>query len=153
VGEFQALQSIYDASLTATPNGFCASEHGPTVNGSFGSGSVPTYHSLRLRVAPVKIVKNFGELYDEVHSPLISWEEYQAKLAQFIAHFNQTPHERTSLEGGATIVPHAEYIRLYRTRYDIAPETVSLLLMKTDSRVLQKNEVNCFKTKRHTRLA
>jgi hypothetical protein len=32
-------------------------------------------------------------------SPLISWEEYQAKLAQFIADFNQTPHERTSLEG------------------------------------------------------
>ncbi len=78
-------------------------------------------------------------------SPLISWEEYQAQLAQFIAHFNQTPHERTSLEGGATIVPQAEYFRLYRTRYDIAPETVSLLLMKTDSRVLQKNGVNCFK--------
>jgi Mu transposase-like protein len=78
-------------------------------------------------------------------SPLISWEDYQAKLAEFIADFNQTPHERTNLEGGATVIPQAEYLRLYRTRYDISPETVSLLLMKPDSRVLQKNGVNCFK--------
>jgi hypothetical protein len=78
-------------------------------------------------------------------SPLISWEDYQAKLAQFITDFNQTPHERTNLEGGATVIPQAEYLRLYRTRYDISPETVSLLLMKTDGRVLQKNGVNCFK--------
>jgi hypothetical protein len=78
-------------------------------------------------------------------SPLISWEDYQAKLAQFIADFNQTPHERTNLEGGATVIPQAEYLRLYRTRYDISLETVSLLLMKPDSRVLQKNGVNCFK--------
>ncbi|MGH8710439.1 MAG: Mu transposase C-terminal domain-containing protein [Burkholderiales bacterium] len=78
-------------------------------------------------------------------SPLISWENYQAKLAQFISDFNQTPHERTNLEGGATVTPQAEYLRLYRTRYDISPETVSLLLMKTGNRLLQKNGVNCFK--------
>jgi hypothetical protein len=58
-------------------------------------------------------------------SPLISWEDYQERLAQFIADFNQTPHERTSLEGGVTVTPQAEYIRLYRTRHDISPETVS----------------------------
>jgi hypothetical protein len=79
------------------------------------------------------------------NSPLISWEDYQAKLAQFIADFNQTPHERTNLDGGSTVIPHDEYLRLYRTRYDISPETIFLLLTKTDGRVLQKNGVNCFK--------
>jgi hypothetical protein len=78
-------------------------------------------------------------------SPLIGWEDYQVKLTQFIANLNQTPHERTNLEGGATVVPQAEYLRLYRTYYEMSPETVSLLLMKTGGRVLQKNGVNCFK--------
>jgi Mu transposase, C-terminal len=77
--------------------------------------------------------------------PFISWEDYQAKLAQFIADFNQTTHERMNLAGGVKITPLAEYQRLYQTRYEIAPETVSLLLMKATGRVLRKNGVNCFR--------
>jgi hypothetical protein len=78
------------------------------------------------------------------HSPFISWEEYKAKLADFIDQFNRTPHQRTNLADGLTLTPLTEYQRLCRVRYEIKPETVSVLLMKVTDRVLSKIGVRCF---------
>ncbi len=76
-------------------------------------------------------------------SPFMSFETYRRALSQFIAGYNSTAHERTNL-GGARLVPLEEYRRLYTTRYEIKPETLTLLLMKARRRVIRKNGVQCF---------
>jgi hypothetical protein len=77
------------------------------------------------------------------NSPFMSFETYRRALSEFISGYNSTAHERTNL-GGQRVVPLAEYRRLYTTRYEIAPETLTLLLMKTQQRVVRKNGVQCF---------
>lgn len=76
-------------------------------------------------------------------SPFIRLEAYREALAGYIAGYNSSAHERAAL-GGASAVPLEEFRRLYTTSYKIAPETLSLLLMKADRRVIRKNGVRCF---------
>ena len=76
-------------------------------------------------------------------SPFMSFETYRRALSQFISGYNSAAHERSNL-GGERVVPLAEYRRLYTTRYEIAPETLTLLLMKAQRRVIRKNGVQCF---------
>jgi hypothetical protein len=77
-------------------------------------------------------------------SPFIPFDEYRAKLAEFITGHNSSPHERVTL-GGRRIVPFEEYGRLYRTRYEISAKTLALLLMKPAERTIDKNGVHCFR--------
>lgn len=76
-------------------------------------------------------------------SPFITLADYRQQLAQFITRHNSTAHERPSLRS-ARLVPLAEFQRLYTTRYEIRPETLALLLLKTEQRVIRKNGVQCF---------
>lgn len=77
-------------------------------------------------------------------SPFMSFETYRQALSQFSSGYNSTAHERTNL-GGERLVPLDEYRRLYTTRYEIKPETLTLLLMKTQQRTVRKNGVQCFR--------
>jgi len=76
-------------------------------------------------------------------SPFIRFEMYRDRFAAFVTQYNASAHERSTLEG-QSIVPVEEYRRLYPTRYEISNETLSLLLMKADKRVIGKNGVQCF---------
>lgn len=76
-------------------------------------------------------------------SPFIPFNRYSEELDQFITRYNSTQHERPTL-GSAWTVPLEEYKRLYTTRYEIAPETLAILLMKAEKRTIQKNGVQCF---------
>ena len=76
-------------------------------------------------------------------SPFIRLEAYREALAGYITGYNSLAHERAAL-GGALIVPLEEYQRLYQTRFEIAPETLALLLMKAEKRVVHKNGIQCF---------
>jgi hypothetical protein len=76
--------------------------------------------------------------------PFITFEQYRTALAERIAEYNETVHHKISL-GGRKVIPLEEYKRAYTTRYEIAPETLALLLLKADRRVVQKNGVNCFR--------
>ena len=76
-------------------------------------------------------------------SPFIRLEAYREALAGYITGYNSLAHERAAL-GGALIVPLEEYQRLYQTRFEIAPETLALLLMKAEKRVVRKNGIQCF---------
>jgi hypothetical protein len=42
------------------------------------------------------------------------------------------------------VIPVEEYKHLYTTRYEINEETLALLLMKSERRVIRKNGVQCF---------
>src|SRR5436853_3250272 len=75
-------------------------------------------------------------------SPFIGFDEYLDALVGFIHEYNSTPHQRTTLNN-AMIVPLVEYQRLYTTRYEIADESLSLLLMQAETRVIKKNGVGC----------
>lgn len=76
-------------------------------------------------------------------SPFIGFDEYREALAGFIHEYNSTEHERITL-GGARVIPLEEYRRLYTTRYEIAEETLAMLLMKAEKRQVRKNGVQCF---------
>ena len=76
-------------------------------------------------------------------SPFIRLETYREALAGYISTYNSAAHERTAL-GGAALVPLEEFRRLYKTRFEIASETLALLLMKADKRVVRKNGIQCF---------
>ncbi|MGH9907657.1 MAG: Mu transposase C-terminal domain-containing protein, partial [Pyrinomonadaceae bacterium] len=76
-------------------------------------------------------------------SPFMPFETYYKALDDFIRGYNSSPHERSSL-GSDSVVPLEEYRRVYTTRFDIAPESLALLLMKADKRVIRKNGVQCF---------
>ncbi len=76
-------------------------------------------------------------------SPFIRLEAYREALAGYITGYNSSAHERTAL-GGAALVPLEEYRRLSTTRFEIAPETLALLLMKAEKRVVRKNGIQCF---------
>ena len=77
-------------------------------------------------------------------SPFISLAEYQEKLKEFINRWHHQTHERVTL-GAQRLVPLAEFHRLYKTRYEMRPETVALALLKAESRVVRKNGVTCFR--------
>ncbi len=76
-------------------------------------------------------------------SPFMPLGSYREHLARFITQYNSSPHERSTL-GGNRVVPLEEYQRLYTTHYKINSETLALLLMKADRRVIRKNGVQCF---------
>lgn len=65
-------------------------------------------------------------------------------MADFIAHYNSSEHERLTL-GGARVIPLESYSRLYTTRYEISSEALFLLLMKVEKRRVRKNGVQCFR--------
>lgn len=76
-------------------------------------------------------------------SPFIDFDDYQRGLEIFIQKYNSSIHEKVSL-GGRKIIPTEEFRDLYKTKYEIAPETVAMLLMKSTTRTIGKNGINCF---------
>lgn len=76
-------------------------------------------------------------------SPFMTLDHYREALAAFIARYNSSPHERSTLHS-KKIVPLDEFRRLYATRYEIRPETLALILLKGDRRKVHKNGVQCF---------
>lgn len=82
-----------------------------------------------------------GEFHN---SPFLSFDEYKSKVAEQIAKYNSTAHQRTNL-GGKWIIPLKEYQSLYTTRYEIPQDLVTTLLLKTSSRKIGKIGINCFR--------
>lgn len=76
-------------------------------------------------------------------SPFMRLEAYRERIAEFITKYNSTEHTRLTL-GARKIVPVEEYRQLYTTRYEIGQDTLALLLMKSERRVIRKNGVQCF---------
>jgi Mu transposase, C-terminal/Mu DNA binding, I gamma subdomain len=76
-------------------------------------------------------------------SPFMTIDAYRESLAQFITRHNTTPHERPSLRS-ERLVPMDEFRRLYSVKYEIKPETLALLLLKPDHRIIRKGGVQCF---------
>jgi len=77
-------------------------------------------------------------------SPFMTLEQYREFLAGFINRYNSMVHYRLTL-GSLKVVPIEEYQRHYTTKYEIASETLSLLLMKAEKRKILKNGVQCFR--------
>lgn len=77
-------------------------------------------------------------------SPYPTFEQYREELTEFIIRHNHSEHARTTL-GGEVIVPIEEFKRLYTTHYKISSKTLSLLLMRPEKRVIEKDGVNCFR--------
>ena len=75
-------------------------------------------------------------------SPFSSFDEYRTALGRYIVRYNSTPQQRSTL--GQSLVPLDEYRRRYTTRYEIAPETLALLLLRAAKRRIRKNGVQCF---------
>jgi hypothetical protein len=73
-------------------------------------------------------------------SPFITLEEYRLQLGEWITEYNQKEHERVTL-GGRKVVPVQEFNRLYTTRYEIDEDSLKLLTLKPESRVIKKNGV------------
>jgi hypothetical protein len=65
----------------------------------------------------------------------MSFETYRERLADFITKYNSSTHTRTTL-GSRKVIPVEEYKRLYTTRYEIDRDTLALLLMKSERRVI-----------------
>jgi hypothetical protein len=76
-------------------------------------------------------------------SPFIPFENYRERLAERITEYNAAAHQRPTL-GSRKVVPVEEYRQLYTTRYKIDQETMTLLLMKAERRVIGKDGVQCF---------
>lgn len=70
-------------------------------------------------------------------SPFMDFDKYLEALAAWIQKYNTDQHTRSVLEN-ASIVPMQEYERLYTTRYEISHESLALLLMKPERRVIGK---------------
>lgn len=103
--------------------------------------------------SPEKRPEQFRRLLEQHHrflqgklaaSPFITFGEYRNKLAQRIIKYNSSQHKRITL-GGVSIVPLEEFKRLYTTHYEISPETLALLLMKAEKRIIGKNGVQMFR--------
>jgi hypothetical protein len=77
------------------------------------------------------------------NSPFRGFDQYREAFAEFVARFNSSAHERLTL-GGSQIIPIEEFHRLYTTRYEIASQTLALLLMKVEKRRIRKNGIQCF---------
>jgi hypothetical protein len=76
-------------------------------------------------------------------SPFMAFDDYRDALAGYFADYNRTSHERTTLMG-ASVVPIEEYQRLYTTHYTISEQTLAMLLMKAEQRMVRKNGVSLF---------
>jgi hypothetical protein len=76
-------------------------------------------------------------------SPFMTLDDYRDNLAGWIHEHNSTAHTRTVL-GGAQVVPLHEYERLYTTRYEIADETLALMLMRAAKKKVSKDGVEMF---------
>lgn len=76
-------------------------------------------------------------------SPFTAFDDYREALAGFISEFNHSEHQRGTL-GGARVVPVEEYKRLYTTRYEIATESLALLLMRAEKKTIGKLGVPMF---------
>lgn len=84
-------------------------------------------------------------------SPFMHFDTYFEALAGWITEYNTSEHTRSVLEN-ARIVPMQEYQRLYTTRFDISEQSLALLLMKAEKRVIGKIGVGIsegFKTWRY----
>lgn len=82
------------------------------------------------------------------NSPFISFDDYKTKIAERIDKHNSSLHERVNL-GGISIVPIEEYKRLYTTPYKISKDIVVNLLLKSATRTVGKNGINCFRKNWH----
>lgn len=71
------------------------------------------------------------------------FDEYREALAEFFIRYNSIGHERPTLHS-EIVVPIEAYRHLYTTRYEIATQTLALLLMKAEKRTIGKNGVQCF---------
>lgn len=88
-----------------------------------------------------KVGKNLDWLRSE--SPFMTLDDYRDAIGGWIHEYNHIEHTRVVL-GGATVVPVDEYERLYRTRFEIADETLAMLLMRSARRKIGKNGVQMF---------
>lgn len=76
-------------------------------------------------------------------APFVTFEDYLENLENFINEYNSTAHLRTT-QGNKQIVPLERFDELYRTRFEIAEETLALLLMKAQKRTIGKNGIEIF---------
>jgi Mu transposase, C-terminal/Bacteriophage Mu transposase len=93
----------------------------------------------------------YGDLYHQHQrfvgghrgeSPFMPFDSYFEALAGWIIEYNSSEHTRSVLEN-AVVVPIREYERLYPTRFEVSQETLAMLLMKPDQRVIGKIGVGC----------
>lgn len=75
-------------------------------------------------------------------SPFMPFDAYFEELAGRIIEYNSSEHTRSVLEN-ARVVPIQEYERLYPTRFEISQDTLAMLLMKSEKRVIGKIGVGC----------